>query len=264
MAIRPFDDFKKPGLEFVVTYFDNPGLSIPSSMSSWVAMTALPTFVSNLHNATLKVSELEGPEPTLLRCLLQQLEARLDVADTLIDEEESIVLQLDPSPINEEMQMTLECSSTSENKPSEKSNPAPPNDEATAECTPPTEMIPSGEENPSPPNEEVQLTVEHTSNTGDFHSEEGSVQRRSEGEATEPQPITVEMDSRNQPEESASPVFTESISVAAGETLVQLPQKECSENEVEMQSKRSGSDQLSSPPPPPLDEKGTDQDITGS
>jgi len=85
-----------------------------------IIFAALPTFVSNLHNATLKVSELEGPEPTLLRCLLQQLEARLDVADTLIDEEESIVLQLDPSPINEEMQMTLECSSTSENKPSEK------------------------------------------------------------------------------------------------------------------------------------------------
>merc|ERR1712071_549791 len=107
MAIRPIDDFKKPGLEFVLTYFDNPGLSIPATVSSWVAMTALPTFVSNLHNATSKVSELVGPEPTLLRSLLQQLDVREVEQEaeinSSIDQEESIVLQLDCSLPNEEV-----------------------------------------------------------------------------------------------------------------------------------------------------------------
>lgn len=39
MVVRPFSDFNKAGVEFVLTYFDNPGLSIPSSVSTWVAMT---------------------------------------------------------------------------------------------------------------------------------------------------------------------------------------------------------------------------------
>lgn len=64
--------------------------------------------MSNLHNATLKVSELEGPEPTLLRYLLQQLDAKNNVVDIQIDEEESIVQQLDPLPLSEEVQVTLE------------------------------------------------------------------------------------------------------------------------------------------------------------
>jgi len=29
----------QPGVEFSLTYFDNPGLSIPSAFASWVAMS---------------------------------------------------------------------------------------------------------------------------------------------------------------------------------------------------------------------------------
>jgi hypothetical protein len=38
-ARRWLDLPKQPGVEFVLTYFDNPGLSIPSAVSTWVAMT---------------------------------------------------------------------------------------------------------------------------------------------------------------------------------------------------------------------------------
>ena len=76
--------------------------------------------MSNLHKATLKVSELDGPQPAILRNLLQQLDARpKDVIDAPIDVEESIVLQLDPWLPKEEVQMTPECTLPAEDNQSE-------------------------------------------------------------------------------------------------------------------------------------------------
>lgn len=39
MVIKPYTDFDKPGIEFGLTYFDDPGVNIPSTVASWVAMT---------------------------------------------------------------------------------------------------------------------------------------------------------------------------------------------------------------------------------
>lgn len=39
MVIKPHADFDKPGIEFGLTYFDDPGVNIPSTVASWVAMT---------------------------------------------------------------------------------------------------------------------------------------------------------------------------------------------------------------------------------
>uniref|UniRef100_A0A336KQ21 Phosphatidylcholine transfer protein n=1 Tax=Culicoides sonorensis TaxID=179676 RepID=A0A336KQ21_CULSO len=62
MVIRPKTTFTSPGLEFVLTYFDNPGLSIPTSITTWVAQRQMPDFLDKLHNATLnyaKAKELQ-------------------------------------------------------------------------------------------------------------------------------------------------------------------------------------------------------------
>jgi len=59
-AVRGMDE---PGVEFGLTYYDNPGLSLPGWMNNWAAMTAIPDFLNKQRNAareklksTLKVN----------------------------------------------------------------------------------------------------------------------------------------------------------------------------------------------------------------
>ncbi|XP_055619782.1 stAR-related lipid transfer protein 7, mitochondrial-like isoform X1 [Toxorhynchites rutilus septentrionalis] len=53
MVIKPTSSFNKPGVSFILTYFDNPGLSIPKYITNWVARKQMPDFLSQLHKATL-------------------------------------------------------------------------------------------------------------------------------------------------------------------------------------------------------------------
>lgn len=52
MVIKPYTDLDKPGLEFGLTYYDNPGVSIPDAITSWVAMKAMPDFLKRLREAS--------------------------------------------------------------------------------------------------------------------------------------------------------------------------------------------------------------------
>lgn len=54
MVIKPDTTFKKPGLEFVLTYYDNPGVSIPPAITSYVAQRQMPDFLDKLHRATIE------------------------------------------------------------------------------------------------------------------------------------------------------------------------------------------------------------------
>lgn len=40
----------------MLTYFDNPGVSIPSAITSWVAMNGMPDFLEKLRTATVAYS----------------------------------------------------------------------------------------------------------------------------------------------------------------------------------------------------------------
>ncbi|XP_076678435.1 stAR-related lipid transfer protein 7, mitochondrial isoform X2 [Andrena cerasifolii] len=52
MVIRPYKEFHQPGIEFGLTYFDDPGVNIPSTVTSWVAMTGLPDFLIRMREAS--------------------------------------------------------------------------------------------------------------------------------------------------------------------------------------------------------------------
>lgn len=54
MVIKPKTTFRKEGLEFVVTYFDNPGIVMPPTVTKWVSRIYMPDFLSKLHQATLR------------------------------------------------------------------------------------------------------------------------------------------------------------------------------------------------------------------
>ncbi|CAB3377425.1 Hypothetical predicted protein [Cloeon dipterum] len=57
-VIKPVNsDMDTPGLEFSLTYFDNPGLSMPSAFTSWVAMSALPEYLTKLRRAAIVLME---------------------------------------------------------------------------------------------------------------------------------------------------------------------------------------------------------------
>lgn len=54
MVIRSTSgSLRTPGLEYVLTYFENPGVVLPQSVTSWVAQKQLPEFLHKLYIATL-------------------------------------------------------------------------------------------------------------------------------------------------------------------------------------------------------------------
>ncbi|CAH0558641.1 unnamed protein product [Brassicogethes aeneus] len=57
MVIKPYTEIDKPGVEFCLTYYDNPGVNIPSSVTNWVAMRAMPDFLDRLREATRNYKE---------------------------------------------------------------------------------------------------------------------------------------------------------------------------------------------------------------
>ena len=62
LTIRPFDSFDRPGIEFSLTAFENPGLSLPSSITTWVALRAMPEFMANLRKACLEMRKWKAQQ----------------------------------------------------------------------------------------------------------------------------------------------------------------------------------------------------------
>lgn len=52
MVIKPKHGFHDPGVHYVLTYFDDPGLPIPQSIKSWVTQKQMPDFLNKLYLAT--------------------------------------------------------------------------------------------------------------------------------------------------------------------------------------------------------------------
>lgn len=65
MVIKPSSGtFSKPGLSFILTYFDNPGLSIPKYITNWVAKKQMPDFLGQLHQATVNYASAKKQNET--------------------------------------------------------------------------------------------------------------------------------------------------------------------------------------------------------
>lgn len=58
MVIKPTsNNFRKPGLEYVLTYYDNPGVVLPPTITSWVAQKQMPDFLNKLYMATVEFAQ---------------------------------------------------------------------------------------------------------------------------------------------------------------------------------------------------------------
>lgn len=68
MVIKPStNNFKKPGLEYVLTYFDNPGVVLPPAITSWVAQKQMPDFLNKLYCATLEYAKQRKEDDVVVR-----------------------------------------------------------------------------------------------------------------------------------------------------------------------------------------------------
>lgn len=67
MVIKPTTTFKKPGLEYVLTYFDNPGVIVPPAITSWVAQKQMPDFLNKLYQATVEYAKTRVHEEEEVR-----------------------------------------------------------------------------------------------------------------------------------------------------------------------------------------------------
>ncbi|XP_068239455.1 uncharacterized protein [Palaemon carinicauda] len=55
MVIRAKEDASKPGLEYTLTYFDNPGTSLPQWLTNFIAVTGFPSFLQKVHEAAVSL-----------------------------------------------------------------------------------------------------------------------------------------------------------------------------------------------------------------
>lgn len=72
MVIKPYTELDKPGLEFSLTYFDDPGLNVPSTVTTWVAMRAMPDYLTRLRIATKEYSSYCARHSTEYICKLSE------------------------------------------------------------------------------------------------------------------------------------------------------------------------------------------------
>ncbi len=57
LTLEPSTTWNKEGLEFCLTAFENPGVSLPTSITTWVAMRGMPEFMEHLRNAVFSLRE---------------------------------------------------------------------------------------------------------------------------------------------------------------------------------------------------------------
>jgi len=58
MVIIPHSDFEKPGLDYVMQYYDVNKANIPKMAYSWMASSGLPDYIEKLHKATLQLKKI--------------------------------------------------------------------------------------------------------------------------------------------------------------------------------------------------------------
>ncbi|XP_054282967.1 stAR-related lipid transfer protein 7, mitochondrial-like [Macrosteles quadrilineatus] len=83
MVIKPKTTFDQPGLEFSLTYFDNPGSNVPSSMMNWVTTSVMPDFLNKLRLAAQGMSKRRGGAPSALRTKMVAKDRQVVVLESL-------------------------------------------------------------------------------------------------------------------------------------------------------------------------------------
>lgn len=85
MVIKPYTDLDKPGIEFGLTYYDNPGVSIPDAITSWVAMKAMPEFLKRLREASKEYRKYLKESGKMRISNVSYLKDKINEDDTVLE-----------------------------------------------------------------------------------------------------------------------------------------------------------------------------------
>ncbi|XP_011875735.1 PREDICTED: stAR-related lipid transfer protein 7, mitochondrial-like isoform X2 [Vollenhovia emeryi] len=97
MVIKPYTDFHESGIEFGLTYFDDPGVAVPSAVTAWVALRGLPDFLIRMRQASkdyqkYKLMRKDAPDSTSLALSeegVSKEQIKVNVEDKLKNDETS-------------------------------------------------------------------------------------------------------------------------------------------------------------------------------
>ncbi|XP_011645417.1 stAR-related lipid transfer protein 7, mitochondrial-like isoform X1 [Pogonomyrmex barbatus] len=96
MVIKPYTDFHEPGIEFGLTYFDDPGVAVPPAVTTWVALRGLPDFLVRMRQASKDyqnyklIKNIAPDHLTLSEKDISKEEIKVDVEDKLKTNEKSM------------------------------------------------------------------------------------------------------------------------------------------------------------------------------
>ncbi|XP_044756724.1 stAR-related lipid transfer protein 7, mitochondrial-like [Coccinella septempunctata] len=147
MVIKPYTELNKHGIEFVLTYYDNPGVSIPSKVTTWVAMRAMPDFLERLRDAAKKYKAYCKQYGVQCICLLKErdtseVEPHEDNLYYFLDSEEDLITDNTISEPQHNLKKRFYKRPNSE--PPKPPNKSPKNETETrkqSESAPPTNSI---------------------------------------------------------------------------------------------------------------------------
>ncbi|KAK6059567.1 hypothetical protein COOONC_02803 [Cooperia oncophora] len=106
MAVRSHKEFDDHGLDFVLTYFDNPEASIPRSVYNWMVNHGGPYFLRQVH-AAARDAERSGRELTWTSDRIAKCRHKaLKKIDTALIKEESEEDEADESELVDAVQPT--------------------------------------------------------------------------------------------------------------------------------------------------------------
>ena len=65
LTIRPSKGWNEPGVEFSLQAFENPGVSLPEYITTWVAIRGMPDYMTNLRQACLKLRKKKAEKESV-------------------------------------------------------------------------------------------------------------------------------------------------------------------------------------------------------
>ncbi|KAK0080945.1 hypothetical protein PV325_013069 [Microctonus aethiopoides] len=91
MVIRPSTKLNEPGIEFGLTYFDDPGVNIPSAVTAWVAMSGLPDFLCRMRQAAKNYKKYRDSKTNENKklCVVEPVIKCNDVEDAIISHDQN-------------------------------------------------------------------------------------------------------------------------------------------------------------------------------
>ncbi|XP_025407818.1 stAR-related lipid transfer protein 7, mitochondrial [Sipha flava] len=78
IVIKPHKDFDKPGVEFSITYFDDPGVTVSNYLTSWYQSKGMPSFLNDQRLAALELKKRRIEQNNNLMSDKSNIETMLD------------------------------------------------------------------------------------------------------------------------------------------------------------------------------------------